>query len=79
MTAIRVVLADDHAVVRKGIREFLEEDEDIEVVAEASDGEKVKELLLQFKPDVAVLDVRMPYATGIEVRRGSGSVCRWVS
>lgn len=67
MTAIRVVLADDHAVVRKGIREFLEEDEDIEVVAEASDGEKVKELLLQFKPDVAVLDVRMPYATGIEV------------
>lgn len=67
MPNIRVVLADDHAVVRKGIREFLEEGEGIEIVAEASDGQKVKELILQFKPDVAVLDVRMPYATGIEV------------
>jgi len=67
MSPIRVVLADDHAVVRKGIREFLEEDSEIEVVAEASDGEKVKALILQFKPDVAVLDVRMPGATGIEV------------
>lgn len=67
MSSIRVVLADDHAVVRKGIREFLEEDPEIEVVAEANDGEKVKDLILQFKPDVAVLDVRMPGATGIEV------------
>ncbi len=57
MPPIRVVLEDDHAVVRKGIREFLEEDDDIEVVAEAGDGEKVKELILHFKPDVAVLDV----------------------
>jgi len=67
MTPIRVVLADDHAVVRKGIREFLEEDGNIEVVAEAGDGEKVKACILEFKPDVAVLDVRMPHATGIEV------------
>lgn len=67
--AIRVVLADDHAVVRKGIREFLEEDGDIEVIAEASDGAKVKALIFDLKPDVAVLDVRMPYATGIEVTR----------
>ncbi|MDZ4765160.1 MAG: response regulator transcription factor [Chloroflexota bacterium] len=67
MSPIRVVLADDHAVVRKGIREFLEEDPEIEVVAEASNGEKVKALILQYKPDVAVLDVRMPSATGIEV------------
>lgn len=66
---IRVVLADDHAVVRKGIREFLEEDSDIEVIAEAGDGEKSKELLLAFQPDVAVLDIRMPKATGIEVTR----------
>jgi DNA-binding NarL/FixJ family response regulator len=69
MPLIRVVLADDHAVVRKGIREFLEEDDGIEVVAEASDGAKVKEFILQFKPDVAVLDVRMPHATGIEVTK----------
>jgi DNA-binding NarL/FixJ family response regulator len=67
MSTIRVILADDHAVVRKGIREFLEEDGDIEVVAEAGDGDKVKELILTLQPDVAVLDIRMPMATGIEV------------
>lgn len=66
---IRVVLADDHAVVRKGIRDFLEEDGDIQVIAEASDGAKVKELITLHKPDVAVLDVRMPHATGIDVTR----------
>jgi len=69
MSSIRVVLADDHAVVRKGIRDFLEEDMEIEVVAEASDGDKAKELIVSLAPDVAVLDVRMPRATGIEVTR----------
>jgi DNA-binding NarL/FixJ family response regulator len=69
MSDIRVVLADDHAVVRKGIREFLEEEESIEVVAEASDGEEAKALIRQHQPDVAVLDIRMPKATGIEVTR----------
>ena len=69
MAAIRVILADDHAVVRKGIRDFLEEDGDIEVVAEAGDGEKVKELILTLQPDVVILDIRMPHATGIEVTR----------
>lgn len=67
MSTIRVVLADDHAVVRKGIREFLEEDSGIQVVAEAGDGEKVKALIHEYTPDVAVLDVRMPGATGIDV------------
>jgi two-component system, NarL family, response regulator LiaR len=66
---IRVVLADDHAVVRKGIRDFLEEEGDIQVIAEAGDGARVKELLTTLQPDVAVLDVRMPHATGIEVTR----------
>lgn len=69
MTSIRVVLADDHAVVRKGIRDFLEEEGDIRVIAEASDGEKVKQLILTVHPDVAILDVRMPQMTGIEVTR----------
>ena len=67
--AIRVVLADDHAVVRKGIREFLEEDGDIVVAAEAADGEEAKALIAQHQPDVAILDIRMPKATGIEVTR----------
>lgn len=69
MTPIRVVLADDHAVVRKGIRDFLEEDGEIEVVAEAGDGEKVKDLIRIHQPDVAILDIQMPGATGIEVAR----------
>jgi len=69
MASIRVILADDHAAVRKGIRDFLEEDERIEVIAEAGDGAKAKELILSLSPDVAVLDVRMPHATGIEVTR----------
>jgi DNA-binding NarL/FixJ family response regulator len=69
MSPIRVVLADDHAAVRKGIRDFLEEAGDIEVVAEAGDGETVKELIQSLLPDVAVLDIRMPNATGIDVAR----------
>src|SRR5512136_3391601 len=66
---IRVVLADDHAVVRKGIREFLTEPGDIEVVAEAADGNEAIALLEQEKPDVAVLDIQMPRRSGIEVCR----------
>jgi len=66
---IRVLLADDHAVVRAGIRQFLESAGDIEVIAEASDGEQAKALIKQQQPDVAVLDIQMPRATGIEVTR----------
>ena len=69
MAPIRVILADDHAVVRKGIREFLEEEEDIRVLAEASDGEAAKTSIQAHRPDVAILDIRMPGATGIEVTR----------
>src|SRR3990170_6207155 len=66
---IRLVLADDHVVVRAGIRQFLDMEEDFEVVAEADDGEQAKILIDQFKPDVAVLDIQMPKASGIEVTR----------
>ena len=64
---IRVLLADDHAVVRKGIRDFLEEDAQIQVQAEANDGQEAWALLAQQQPDVAVLDIRMPGLTGIEL------------
>lgn len=67
MPRIRVLLADDHAVVRTGIRDFLQDEGDIEVVAEAADGLAAQRLIRQFLPDVAILDVRMPGATGIEV------------
>ena len=66
---IRVLLADDHAVVRAGIRQFLEDAGDIQVVAEADDGEAAKALIEAHRPDVAVLDIQMPRASGIEVTR----------
>jgi DNA-binding NarL/FixJ family response regulator len=66
---IQVLLADDHAVVRAGIRQFLEHAPDIQVVAEADDGHMACELIAAHQPDVAVLDIQMPKASGIEVTR----------
>jgi DNA-binding NarL/FixJ family response regulator len=66
---IRLLLADDHAVVRKGIREFLTEPGDIEVAAEAADGAEAIALLEQEQPDAAVLDIQMPKRSGIDVCR----------
>jgi DNA-binding NarL/FixJ family response regulator len=68
-TKIRVLLADDHVIVREGIRRLLESAKDIEVVAEAGDGEEAQTLIQQHLPDVAVLDIQMPKASGIEVTR----------
>jgi DNA-binding NarL/FixJ family response regulator len=64
---IRVVLADDHSVVRRGIRDFLVEAGDITVVAEAADGAQALALVIQHHPDVVVLDIQMPQGSGIEV------------
>lgn len=66
---IRVVLVDDHAVVRAGIRQFMERAPDIQVVGEAEDGEEAKTLILDQQPDVTVLDIQMPKLSGIEVTR----------
>lgn len=66
---IRVLLADDHVVVRAGIRKFLEQSPDIQVIGEASNGQEACTLLEQLKPDVAVLDIQMPLMSGIEVTR----------
>jgi DNA-binding NarL/FixJ family response regulator len=64
---IRVILADDHQVVRRGIRDFLMESGEIEVVAEADNGDEAVRLIEQHRPDVAVLDIQMPGRTGIEI------------
>jgi DNA-binding NarL/FixJ family response regulator len=68
-TKIRVLLADDHHIVRAGIRQLLESSKDIQVIAEAGDGEEAQALIQKHKPDVAVLDIQMPKASGIEVTR----------
>jgi len=66
---IRILLADDHNIVRTGIRQLLESASDLRVIAEAGDGEEAQALIQQHKPDVAVLDIQMPKASGIEVTR----------
>ncbi|HZD55570.1 MAG TPA: response regulator transcription factor [Anaerolineales bacterium] len=66
---IRVLLADDHAVVRAGIRQILEHANDIQVVAEAENGAEAQHLITEYLPDVAVLDIQMPRVSGIEVTR----------
>lgn len=75
-TRIRVIIADDHAVVRQGIRTVLEEIPGLEVLAEAGDGEEVLGLLREHTPDLLVLDISMPRKTGLDVAkelRGEGS------
>jgi DNA-binding NarL/FixJ family response regulator len=66
---IRVLLADDHAVVRAGIRQFIERAGDITVITEAGDGQTACQLIEAEQPDVAVLDIQMPGMNGIEVTR----------
>lgn len=64
---ISVLLADDHVLVRQGIRRFLESAGDIKVVGEAGDGEEVMRYLVQSNPDVVILDLHMPQMGGLEV------------
>jgi DNA-binding NarL/FixJ family response regulator len=66
---IRVLLADDHAVVRAGIRQFLEFAGGINVIAETGNGQEACRLVDQHRPDVAVLDIQMPGLSGIDVTR----------
>jgi len=69
MRSIRILLADDHTVVRKGLRLLLESHVEFEVVADACDGREAIALAEQHEPDVAVLDIGMPVLNGIEAAR----------
>jgi len=69
---IRILLADDHAVVRQGFRLILEAQPDLEIVGEASNGRKAAELAARLRPDVVVMDVAMPELSGIEATRRLG-------
>ncbi len=69
MGKITVVLADDHVLMRKGLKKILEMEEDIEVIGEASDGAEAIEEVLDKKPQVVLLDINMPKLNGIEVTK----------
>jgi len=67
--AVRVVLVDDHAVVREGYRRLLERTEDISVIAEAASGEEAYRIVCDLQPDVTVMDINLPGIGGIEATR----------
>ena len=66
---VRVLIADDQALIRRGMRLILDDQEDLEVVAEASDGVSAIEAARRLRPDVCLVDVRMPRLNGLEVTR----------
>jgi len=66
---IRVLLAEDHAIVRNGLVELLAEAEDVEVVATAADGEQALASVAELRPDVVLMDISMPVKDGIEAAR----------
>jgi len=69
MNTIRILLAEDHVVVRQGTRQLLEHESDFEIVGEAGDGEEAVQLASQVKPDVVIMDVAMPKLSGIEATK----------
>lgn len=66
---MKVLIADDHGIVRSGLRKLLEGEEGIEVIAEASDGAEARDKALELRPDLAILDVKMPELSGLEATR----------
>jgi DNA-binding NarL/FixJ family response regulator len=69
MPKIRILLADDHVILRQGTRQLLEHESDMDVVGEASDGAEAVELVRNLKPDVVIIDVAMPGMNGIEATK----------
>ena len=66
---IRILLADDQALIRSGIRSLLEAEEDIDVVAEAVDGQQAVALAIEHRPDIVLMDIQMPVLDGVEATR----------
>src|SRR5436189_6468800 len=66
---MRILIADDHGIVRSGLRVLLEQQDDIEVIGEASDGAEARDIAIRERPDLAILDVKMPKLTGLQATR----------
>jgi DNA-binding NarL/FixJ family response regulator len=66
---MRVLIADDHGIVRSGLRMLLEQQPDIDVIAEAADGAEARDVAIRERPDLAILDVKMPKLTGLQATR----------
>lgn len=75
METINIVLADDHHIVRQGVKALLESEPNLVVVGEAADGLKAVEITLRLKPDVLVVDLMMPGLNGLEVTRQVTKAC----
>ena len=75
MAKIRILLADDHTLMREGTKEILKNEEDLEVVGEAKDGEETVSLTQKLKPDVALVDIAMPKLNGIQVTKEIKKIC----
>lgn len=75
MPPIKVLIADDHAIVRETLAQLLAEEDDIEIVGEAIDGQNAVELALRLCPDVVIMDVTMPRLNGIEATRKLKNGC----
>lgn len=69
MEKIKVVLADDHVVVRSGIKNLLENEGDVEVIGEASNGEEALKVVEKLKPDLLIIDIRMPEMNGLDATK----------
>ncbi len=65
----KIILADDHAIVRHGLSKLLQQDDDIEIIAQAKDGHMTLELVQELSPDIVIMDISMPELNGIEATR----------
>ncbi len=67
MDKIKVLIADDHSMVREGLKQLIELEDDIEVIAQAGDGKETIKKIFEFEPDIVLLDINMPIMNGLEV------------